>query len=276
MCMKIPSNVWQALEDHTKFNLQTGLTYSCLVGSTSHNTYVPKSDDDHSIDDIDIFMVAVAPPKMTYGLMPWKESCQVQIDEWDIVIYGLRKYTQLLLKGNPNCIGTLWVRPEEHLEINPVFADTYLKERDIFSCKEHFHSFAGYANAQLKDMVNSENMYRGYMGERRKRLVDKYGFDCKNASHLIRLTSMCKEYMETGIMNVYRTHDAQLLRDIKSGKYKLEEIQQMANDLFAESRQAYEKSPLPPIPNVKRAEEILMEVTKYMWDYIYSEISITS
>ena len=57
----------------------------------------------------------------------------------------------------------------------------------------------------------------GYLGDKRKQLVLEHGYDSKNAAHLIRLLRMCKEFLATGEMIVFRPDAAELL-DIKKGQ----------------------------------------------------------
>ena len=71
----------------------------------------------------------------------------------------------------------------------------------------------------------------GYMGEKRKALVDKYKFDTKNASHCIRLLRMCMEALITGEVHVFREDASQLL-EIKRGRWSLEQVKAEADRLF--------------------------------------------
>jgi 1,4-alpha-glucan branching enzyme len=98
------------------------------------------------------------------------------------------------------------------------------------------------------------------MGEKRKAMVRKYEYDVKNAAHLIRLLRMGKEFLETGALNVFRTHDAQELIDIKQGKWTLSQVRAEAEKLFAEVRAAEANSNLPKRPDTVRANRILMEI----------------
>jgi hypothetical protein len=102
----------------------------------------------------------------------------------------------------------------------------------------------------------------GYLGEKRKQLVLQYGYDSKNAAHCIRLLRMCKEFLATGDMEVYRTNDAQELLDIKRGKWPLERVKQLANDLFEEIRVARDASPLPMEPDRDRAGRLMVDILR--------------
>jgi predicted nucleotidyltransferase len=100
----------------------------------------------------------------------------------------------------------------------------------------------------------------GYMGDKRKRLVLENGYDSKNAAHCIRLLRMCKEYLETGEMIVYRNSDAVELLDIKRGKWKLSDVKQHAADAFEAIRTARDRSGLPEKPDYAGAERLLVEI----------------
>lgn len=57
------------------------------------------------------------------------------------------------------------------------------------------------------------------MGERRKALVRRHGYDTKNAAHLIRLLRMGIEFLQSGELLVDRSgHDAGELLAIKRGE----------------------------------------------------------
>jgi predicted nucleotidyltransferase len=230
---------------------------SGYFGSKSHNTYVPPTDPE-SIDDLDIFGVVLPPPRLVIGLNGW-EHAQIQRDELDVVMYSFQKFVRLLLKANPNVLGWLWLRDEDYLTRTPVW-DRLVAERDIFTSQRAGATFAGYANSQLQKMTSGKHL--GYMGEKRKKLVERFGYDCKNASHLIRLLAMGSEFMQTGQLAVYRTDDADLLRDIKRGMFTLEEVQQMAAHKFEEFNESRKNSPLPPEPDQHAADVLVIEMTR--------------
>jgi len=106
--------------------------------------------------------------------------------------------------------------------------------------------------------------FEGYMGQKRKALVEQHGYDTKNASHLIRLLRMGIEFLRTGELTVTRP-DARELLDIKQGKWTLERVQAEANELFENISEVYDKSPLPLAPNKAKAEELLMNIIEDFW-----------
>ncbi len=102
--------------------------------------------------------------------------------------------------------------------------------------------------------------FSGYMGEKRKAMVRKYQYDVKNAAHLIRLLRMGAEFLATGRLNVFRTHDADELKVIKRGGWTLEQVKAEAERLFGGIEAARAQSPLPPAPDVDAANRLLMDL----------------
>jgi hypothetical protein len=83
------------------------------------------------------------------------------------------------------------------------------------------------------------------MGEKRKAMVRKYQYDVKNAAHLIRLLRMGSELITTGMLQVYRTTDADELKVIKRGGWTLDQVKAEAARLFDGVEAARARSAVP-------------------------------
>lgn len=105
--------------------------------------------------------------------------------------------------------------------------------------------------------------FSGYMGEKRKAMVRKYQYDVKNAAHLIRLLRMGSEFIATGTLQVYRTSDADELKVIKRGGWTLDQVKAEAERLFAGVNAARAGSPVPPEPDVRAANELLITLHRH-------------
>ena len=242
-------------------------------GSIAHNMYIP-STDPISVDDVDIMGVFLAPENFYIGLSQLKSEnpqtveIKKEVDDimWDCVYYELQHFVKLLLKGNPNVLGMLWLKSDHYLTITE-FGRMLLHRKSPFVTRNVHHSFIGYANDQLKKMEHYQT--EGYMGEKRKRLVKKYGYDTKNAAHLIRLLTMGIEFLESGYLTVYRDPEKHAgdkhLMDIKRGKWALETVKDEAEKLFKISKQAFESSKLPDEPDFNAAESLVIHILQ---DYI--------
>jgi hypothetical protein len=227
------------------------------IGSMSHNTHVP-STDPNSIDDTDIQGIVLPPQKYLVGLSEW-DNWRLQEAELDVIFYSFHKMVRLLLKANPNVLGFLWLRPEHYIWRSPIL-DTFIAQRDLFSSQHAARSFMGYAEGQFRKMTSGA--FQGYMGEKRKKLVEQHGFDTKMAAHTIRLLHMGTEFLRTGKLNVYRTWDAPFLRDIKAGKLSLEEVRDHIAAAIEYFRTMEPRSILPAEPDRASIEDLVMAVTK--------------
>ena len=234
-------------------------------GSVAHNMYVPNTDP-NSIDDIDLMGVYMAPVDHYIGTIKTKETYERFIDEWDVVSYEFLKFVHLLIKSNPNVLSLLWIRENYYIERH-AYGQALIDNRDLFVSKKAYHSFTGYAYSQLKRMTHMSK--EGYMGKKRKALVDKYGYDCKNAAHCIRLLKMGMEFLTEGSLNVFR-EDAPWLLEIKRGEWKLSEVKSVAKRLFELADEAYIKSTLPAEPDYDKINEL---VKKILLNYINGSVN---
>jgi len=99
----------------------------------------------------------------------------------------------------------------------------------------------------------------GYMGQKRRELVRRVGYDAKNAAHLIRLLRMGIEFLSEGTLHVERVDGPELL-DIKRGAWSLEKVKAESERLFQLAQEAYVRSSLPPEPDRDRAERLCVEM----------------
>ncbi len=223
-------------------------------GSIAHGTYVP-STEPTSIDDKDLMGVYIGRKEHYLGFEN-REVYERAVGEWDVVLYELRKYVGLCLKSNPNVLSLLWL-PMKYYVWKDVYGLSLIANRKLFVSKQAYHSFTGYAHGQLHRMTNFK--FEGYMGDKRKQLVEKFGYDTKNAAHLIRLLKMGIEFLVEGELHVER-EDATQLIDIKKGLWSLEQVKKEAERLFNLSQETYVQSKLPDKPDVAGAEKMLIEI----------------
>jgi len=229
----------------TSFNLRSHLVLAARRGSEAHGTYIPP-EDATGVDDRDVLGIVVSPLDHYMGVRnDWsKAEAQSIKGPWDVVLYDARKYVRLLMAQNPNILMSLWCEPEDYLYISE-FGRALLGMREHFKGRHAFHdACVGYARGQLYKMTHG-SLGTGYMGEKRKALVEQFGYDCKNAAHLLRLLYMGAEFHKEGVLHVRRTWDRERLIDIKRGKHTLQEVSKMAEDAFREANAAYAESVLP-------------------------------
>jgi predicted nucleotidyltransferase len=219
--------------------------------------YVP-SDDPNSVDDKDAMAVCVPPLTHYFGLKNYgsKGTKEIKRDEWDIVTYEAKKFIRLLSKGNPNVLMALWLEPNYYIKVADA-GQLLIDERDIFVGRHVYKSFTGYAYGQLHRMTHHAK--QGHMGAKRKALMEKYGYDTKNAAHLIRLLRMGTEFLKDGELNVTREDASQLL-EIKKGEWTLEQVKEEADRGFKLAEQAYLSSNLPKQPDMDVVNDLAVTV----------------
>ena len=233
-------------------------------GSIAHGTYMPAKDP-HSIDDKDVMAICVPPMDHFVGLRRFgsRGTQEIKRDEWDIVVYEIRKAISLLAQGNPNILQILWMEPR-HKITSSVAGDHLLASRDIFVGKHVYKPFVGYARAQFEKMRRVE--FHGRMGAKRKGLVMEFGYDTKNAAHLVRLLRMGIEFLATGELMVERPDAAELV-GIKRGEWTLEQVEREADRLFSKIEDALIHSTLPERPDLDKINDLCATMVRWTWDH---------
>jgi uncharacterized protein len=228
-------------------------------GSVAHGTYVPNTDP-ASIDDVDLMALCVPDESHYFGLEEFgsRGTEEIVVDPWDIVAYEVRKAVSLLLKGNPNVLSMLWLPEDLYTQRTPA-GDLLIDNRDAFVGSHVYDAYVGYAMSQLRQMERVD--HDGYMGPKRRSLVERFGYDCKNASHLIRLLRQCIEFLDTGELQVRRADAAELVA-IKLGEWPLDRVKDEANRLFRLAEETHEHSALPPSPDTEKAGALCVEVVR--------------
>jgi hypothetical protein len=256
-------------------------------GSIAHGTHVPPTAG--GIDDVDIQAVFI-PPGLDYyfGLRGAERGKDIKINEWDCAAYELIHYVRLAAGANPNVLSLLWTN-DKHVIYSTIIGRELQRHRHLFATKKAAKSFGGYAVSQLKRMTafheeldlgckcegdfhapdcpltqergrgSQKKFATGYMGAKRKALVEKHGYDTKNAAHLVRLLRMGIEFLQTGDIIVDRREagDSNELIGIKTGNWKLEEVKKLSEDLFVRLGEAEAASTL-------RADVDLGQVNKLL------------
>jgi predicted nucleotidyltransferase len=242
---------------------EPGLGDWCILhgyrGSIAHGMYEPNHEPG-SIDDKDTMAVCVPPAEYYIGLKDYgsRGTREITDDPWDIVVYEARKMIRLLAGGNPNVLALLWLSDNMYIK-RTAAGDLLLANRDVFVGRHVYKPFVGYATQQLYKMEHGAQ--KGYMGEKRKRLVEKYGYDTKNAAHLIRLLRMGIEFMRDGVLNVDRGgYDAQDLLAIKHGEWGLDRVKAEADRLFKRAEDVADRSTLPAHPDAERVNALCVEI----------------
>jgi predicted nucleotidyltransferase len=244
----------------TKQFFRKKVLMECYRGSIAHGLYLDPKDE-FGTDDVDKLVVFTYPKHYylsLHGYLRESDVFEKKKGKNDIVGYELRKMFYLLSKSNPNVLLTLWLKREHYLTLTPAW-EKMISNRKLFLSKEGiYNTFLGYAKSQLKKMEYFQK--QGYMGEKRAKLVKRFGYDSKNASHLIRLLKMGIEVLENGELKVFRDKDRDELLSIKKGEWSLEKIKKESDLLFKKLESAFSKSKLPEKVDVKKIDNLLLQI----------------
>jgi len=103
-------------------------------------------------------------------------------------------------------------------------------------------------------------------------LINEYGYDTKFASHLIRLLLEGKDLLQYHEIE-FPLKQADLIIDIKNGKYSLDEIINISDDLEKNMNIIFDESSLPEKPNYEKIENLLIEILNYhFYNFLKEEL----
>lgn len=199
----------------------------CFRGSLLHGTY----KDGQS--DIDVTGFVVPPLEYISGVFePYEQTIikeTVDGSKYDILLYDLRKFVRLLLKGNPALMEVLFV-PKEYI-IFPSWQHTLLADnKHLFLTKKVVTSYCGIAEHHLQDYakIPNDGMY-----------------NTKDAEMVVLLLKQGIEFIETGSIHCRRNGDLVELIAIRDGRFSISEITELINDLMEDIRCKEQNAKLP-------------------------------
>jgi predicted nucleotidyltransferase len=253
-----------------KFPYTDSLIHAFVGGSGLHGAQVKAGHDD------DFFGIFIEPPNKVIGLHEyqhyvWSTSGDHERNvpgDVDICLYSLRKWARLASGGNPTALGYLFVPPERLLDLDSGgFIKRYswltvLQNRDLFISRTCVKSFEGFARHQLERITGERGL--GKHGQRPE-LEEKFGYDVKAAMHVIRLLGEGIEILEHGNITYPRPNKGILIA-IRSGKYELSFIKEMADVLFADLERAARESTLPDNVDTEKISDLLTKVYVDFWE----------
>ncbi len=238
------------------------LIYKIRSGSGLYGTVTPESDEDY---------VGVFIPDKDYVIGTFRCE-QVILNEklsngnrnekgdTDCTIYSLPKFFKLARDNNPNIVEIFFANHTATLFCNE-FGKTLRENYPIFLSKKAYHTFKGYAYSQRQKMVSNNGKGRDVT---RKELADKFGYDTKYASHLIRLLLEGLEILVEGKINLPLSQNC-LVRDIKIGRYPLDFVLKKAEELETLIDKAYIESSLQYSADDSAINKLQIEMLENFW-----------
>lgn len=173
-----------------------GLILRCEVGSGVHGLAL------EGTDDRDEMGVTIEPPVFLLGLQHFEqyvqrdkpEGVRSQPGDLDLVIYSLRKWASLAMKGNPSILLLLFAEPlyvtwlgKELQELAPLIVS-----------REAGPRFLGYLEAQKQRLLRERGTAR---------MPNRGDQNRKYASHMVRLGYQGVELLSTGRISLPMPQD---------------------------------------------------------------------
>lgn len=250
---------------------QQGLIlFEAVTGSQAYGTATPQSDTD---------IRGVFSYPLSESLSLRSLPAEVADDKQDVKFYELRKFLSLAMDCNPNIMEMLFL-PEDCIRFTTPAWKLIHDNRRLFISKKAFHTYTGYAVAQIKKargqhkLVNNPmpkeppkkddfcwviergsivsnakivcfEMATGVLITRNRDKISVQG-NSKNLMHCVRLLLEGKNILERGEPQVRFTGESrEYLMGIRNGKYKYEEIMAKVEADMAELDALAGKSSLP-------------------------------
>lgn len=172
--------------------------------------------------------------------------------EYDINIYNIVKYFQLVMGNNPNMIDSLFTAQNMVLQGTKI-ANHVRDNRKIFLHKGAWHTFRGYAYAQMHKM----KIKTPDPESKRYASIQEHGYDVKFAYHVVRLLNEVEQILTEGDLDLQKSHEQ--LKEIRRGGWSMQQIE----DYFASKEKAldevYASSKLRHTPDEEPIKKLLLE-----------------
>lgn len=174
--------------------------------------------------------------------------------EYDITIYSIVKYFQLCMENNPNMIDSLFT-PDRCVITHTRVWEMIKEQRCIFLHAGCWHKFKGYAYSQLHK-IRTKNPEG-----KRKKIVEKYGYDVKYSYHLVRLLLEVEQILRTGTLVLDR--DRETLKGIRRGEWSLLAVEDFFHNKEKALEKAYEETSLPWGPREDEIKQLLLDCLEH-------------
>jgi uncharacterized protein len=172
--------------------------------------------------------------------------------QYDITIFSIVKYFQLAMENNPNVLDSLFTPVTAVLHSTQI-GEMVREKRRIFLHKGAFHKFKGYSYSQLHKM----DIKQPQEGSRRHEDVEKHGYDCKYAYHIVRLLDEVEQILNEGDIDLQRNKEQ--LKAIRRGEWTQEQVRHFFQRREKELEAAYANSKLPHTPDEAKIKQLLLE-----------------
>jgi len=232
------------------FDYKKHILCALTAGSHLYGTSTPESDED-------IRGVLMPPAEYWLGMESFE---QYEPEGEDTVYHELRKFLRLSAAGNPMFL-EMWFSPPSIKEDWNLFWWVSLKA-DLWHAvlsKKLIKPHLGMAQAHLA-RIEHPGKKAGFKG---LVAIEKYGYNTKDASHVLRVLYQALELLETGKL-IFPRPEAPFLSEIRTGKHTLEAIRSTEAYLSAAVKAECERSSLRETPDFAAVNRWLVNHVPFM------------
>jgi hypothetical protein len=239
-----------------------------VVGSGVHGIAI-EGTDDH--DEMGVY---IEPPEYVLGVEKqredyiWRtqpEGVRSGHGDTDLVLYSMKKYLRLAIKGNPTVILPLFA-PEESLVIVAPLGEELRDMRTAFMSRLAVERFLGYMHSQHERMLGQSKRNV----PNRPELIEKYGWDVKYGSHALRLAYQGFEIASTGSLSLpLPDRERERVLAVKRGEVDRDEVSAEISRLEASVRAILDedRSPLPVAADLDRISAWAIDAQRRHWNW---------
>lgn len=172
--------------------------------------------------------------------------------EYDVQIFSIVKYFQLLMDNNPNILDSIYT-PDRCVLHSSEVGKLVRDNRSMFLHKGSWQKFKGYAFSQLAKIGAKANA----ANPKRQASIVEFGYDVKFSYHVIRLLDECEQILATGTLDLERNREQ--LKAIRRGDWTLDQVQGYFDMKEPELEKLYRTSTLQYSPDEKQIKALLMQ-----------------
>ena len=249
--------------DRAREIAERGCILRSLVGSTVHGLA------NAGTDDRDEMGVCVEPVEYVAGLRRFEHYVfRTQPDgvpsgpaDLDLVVYGLRKYVRLALKGSPTVLLLLFA-PDDAIMVRTELGAELQALAPRFVARRTGRAFLGYLEGQRGSLTAEAQP------SRTRELSAVHGYDTKYAMHALRIAHQGRELLETGRISLpVPEPERSRLMAIRRGTVPLDEVLAELDDAVRTLEALAASDDLPPEPDAAALDAFLVDAYARAWGF---------
>ena len=179
--------------------------------------------------------------------------------DYDVTIYNIVKYFDLLMANNPNILDSIFVPQNCIVHITRI-GQIVRENRKIFLHKGCWFKLKGYAFSQLHKAKGKNPQGK------RIEIREKYGWDVKFGMHVVRLLGQCEQILVEGDLNLQRNKEH--LKAIRRGEVSLEDVGKWFTEKERQLEKLYVESKLQHSPDQEKIKTLLLQCLEEHWGSI--------